>query len=110
MEVIAVEGHVPAGFYGVPFGSCECCQRPERALRLAFRRLPIQSVVLPRITDELQSVLFRLCAIVKLGVVIHLGCRDCSANLNNRQFIAADTAVQNLVPSSDRVEKPFSLT
>src|SRR5215472_3963026 len=65
-EVVAMEWGVRIGLCAVSFGGCECGQWAEWALGLTFGRLPVQAVVLSRITDELHGILFRCCAIVKL--------------------------------------------
>src|SRR5215469_18710504 len=67
-------------------------------------------VVLSRITDELQGILFPGSAVVKLRVVFSLSLRHCSADFDNRQFIAADPAVQDFFSSSNRIERPPSIS
>jgi hypothetical protein len=83
----------------------EGCQRPKRALRLSFWRLPIQSVLLSFVADELWRVL--LYAIVMLREVFGLGIGHRRYNLDHRQFVIADTSRKNLVLASRGVKVPL---
>src|SRR5271157_6372273 len=65
---VAVKWLLLAGLWGESFGGgSKGCQRPKRALRLSLWRLPIQSVLLAFVADELLRVL--LYAVVMLRKV-----------------------------------------
>jgi hypothetical protein len=96
MEVIA-EGHERVRVNFIPFLGGEGRQRPERAFGLAFWRLPVQTLLLAGVTDELQSVLFRASVIVTLGKVLGLSIGECSTNIDDCQFIPTNAAIQNFI-------------
>src|SRR5215472_16619421 len=106
-EVVAMEWGVRIGLCAVSFGSCECGQRAEWALGLTFGRLPVQAVMLSRIADELQGVLFCGCAIMKLREVRDLSVCHRLTNIDDCQLIPANAAIQNLLFSSGSVEEPL---
>ena len=66
MEVVAMERHMRIRLQAISFVGGECRQWPERAFGLTFRRLPVQTVLLAGVTDELHSELVRASVIVTL--------------------------------------------
>src|SRR5271157_6314768 len=80
-------------------------QRPKRALRLSLWRLPIQSVLLAFVADELLRVL--LYAVVMLRKVFGLGAGHRGNYVHRCQFVIADTPGKDLVFSRRGVEVPL---
>src|SRR5271170_6545064 len=87
-EIIAVEGLRGVGLDGHSFLRRERDQRSKRAAGSALRRLPVQTVLLTGIADELLCVLFD--AAVLLGKVLGLGVRERSADIDGSELVAAD--------------------
>src|SRR5215469_10218361 len=110
VKEVAVERHVRIGLCAISFGGGKRHQGAQWALRLPWRRLPVQAVLLARITDELQGVLLPGCTIVELREILGLSGRYGPADVNARQFVPANTAIENLLLSSSGVEEPLSIS
>src|SRR5215472_7459795 len=80
--------------------------RSERALRRAWWRFPIESVLLAGIADELLRVL--LHAIVLLREVFMLRVDHCRAGSDGCDFVSPDAPGKYLVPSGIDVEVPLA--
>src|SRR5882672_1749037 len=107
VEEVTMEWRMRVRFCAVPFGGGERRQRPVRALGLAFRRLPVQTILLSCIADELQSKLPLASAVVGPRKVLGLCVGHCTTHFDYCQFIPANTACQNLFLSRCRVKEPL---
>src|ERR1700676_293969 len=88
---------------GIAFRNRGRHQRPDRALRLAITRLPIQPIALPLIAENFLRVLVVLRAVVFLFRRHHL-----PANVNRGHFIPSHAPVQNLFFARVGVEIPLA--
>src|SRR5580765_4644881 len=96
------------GVCAVAFVGCECHQRPERASRLALWRLPVQTILLAGIAEEIQSVLLRASILVTPRKILGLGIRKSSTDIDDIEFVPANTPRKNLILSRSRIEEPLS--
>ena len=95
-------------FAAVPLARGIRDQRADRALRLSFVSLPVQSVLLAGIADDLLRILLRGVAIVSLLEVFLLRIRQRLADTNGRALILADAAEENLLQPGLGVEIPLA--
>src|SRR5580658_1845074 len=106
-EVVAIERRARFRLYTVPLIGCKRRQRSERALRLAFWRFPVQTVLLTAVTDEFQRVLFRASIVVSLREVLGLSVGHRSTNVDDCQFVPANSARQNLILPCTSIKEPL---
>ena len=102
-----MESCVRVRLYAITFVGGKCRHRSQRTSGLALWRLPIQTVLLPRVADELHSVLLRAAAIMALGKILGLSVGQRATDLDDRQLVSTNTAGQNLILTRCRVEEPL---
>ncbi len=92
----------------VALDACVSRKWSERALRLTFvSGLPVQTVMLAVVADELLGILPHMTVIVSLAEVFYLGIRHGVKNVHGCQFVATDPANQYLLLCRGSVEIPL---
>src|SRR5271165_4542365 len=102
MEVItAVRSRSAVSPGGITFSDGGCHQRPDGALGFARSCRPIKTVVLAFITENLPSIL----VVLRLPKFLFRR-SELLANTDGRQFVAANSPVQNFLLACLGVEVP----
>ncbi len=106
-EVVAVERLRLIAGIGVPNGLRKVTDCAKRARILALRCIPIQPVLLTRVTHELLGVLLYAVAIVCLAEILLLSVSSGHARRNRSQLAFANSTRKDLILPGCRVERPL---